>query len=293
MGSFIEGEGATGVSSAEGIIGSDGAGRINVTAGLVLDVRSASGSLTIREGAEGTCAITLSTDDPDPAKRFSRVESSFDQSSNRLVIDTKATPSGGQSLKRLLKGLIDNAHHDVDIDIEVPSGTNVKFRTASGDLSALTALVDLDVTSASGSVTTGDVMGSLKVTSASGSVTAGDVMGSLKFSSASGDVTALNIDGDVEVQLVSGRTNLGAVCGDVAVKSVSGNVSIGVAAPVGATLNTVSGDVLVAVRPGMLVEIDANTLSGKLSSEIALDGAGDSLEGERPLRLRSAPCRAM
>lgn len=245
--------------------------RFDVARGLALEVTSASGDLRVRVVEVDAGRVVLRTSDPHPERRLALVECTYDEAANRLTVDTKAVRNAGGSrslgLKSALTRLLDTAHHDVDVDVAVPEGTSVRYRTASGNLEADGVVASLDVSCASGDVSVGAVSGSTKFHSASGDFRAARVSGAIKVKSASGDVRVARVDGDVRVQ------------------SVSGDVALSVSSPVGVEVNSVSGDVVVGVRPGLLIDIDAKSLSGNLTSEITLDGASGAT-GERAMSLK-------
>ena len=243
-----------------------------ITEGLSVEVRSASGNLRLNPSAEGACHVRLTTDDPDPAARLAIVECEYDASANRLVIDTKAGQvwdrDHGGNFKSKLSRWFEGFRHDVDVELEVPASVSVRFRTASGDLSGSMTIKALDVASASGDAMLDGVSGDVHFNSASGDLSLGVVGGTLESKSASGDVRVGNSGGDVNVQ------------------NVSGQVTMRIVAPVIAKVNSVSGDVSLALRSGLLVDLDASTLSGDLSSDIAFDSDGADGHPEATLRLK-------
>lgn len=244
----------------------------SVTEGLDLEVRSASGNLRLNPSFDGTCRVRLTTDDPDPAARLAIVECTYDASVNRLVIDTKAGQGWDRdrsgNFKSKLSRWFEGFRHDVDVELDVPTSVSVRFRTASGDLNGSMTIKALDVASASGDARLDGVSGDAHFNSASGDLFLGDVGGALESKSASGDVAVGDVSGDVNVQ------------------NVSGQVTMKIVAPVNAKINSVSGDVIVALRTGLLVDLDASTLSGDLSSDIALDDHGKSDHTEATLHLK-------
>ena len=254
-------------------IGSDGVVGFEVAAGLRCDVRTASGNLRISEGQGVSCEVRMSTNDPDPHLRFSKVKCTYDASTNQLLVDTnpgQAITDAGAGIRKVWSRWIDNVRHDVDLELVVPAGASVKFRTASGDCGASVSLDDLDVASASGDVSASTVQGSLRCRSASGDLEAGTVGGSVEFKTASGDVRLERVGGEVNIQ------------------GVSGDVSLTVDHPVAAKINTVSGDVRVGVAAGLFIDVDATTVSGELASEISLDGGrGDAVEKALQLKVRT------
>lgn len=243
-----------------------------VAEGLSVEVRSASGNVRLSRSADGTCQVRLTTDDPDAAARLAIVECEYDASVNRLVIDTKAGQvwdhDRSGNFKSKLSRWFDGFRHDVDVALEIPASASMRFRTASGDLTGSMSIKELDVASASGDARLDGVSGDAHFNSASGDLFLGDVGGSLESKSASGDV------------------QVGEVSGDVNVQNVSGQVTMTIVAPVIAKVNSVSGDVVLTLATGLLVDLDASTLSGDLSSDIAFDGEGTSGQTEATLRLK-------
>ena len=255
--------------------GKDSGGDVDfeVSVGLICDVRTASGNLRIRQGEGSSCQVRMTTNDSNPERRIAQVECSYDASSNRLLVDTKAGQMMGGSglgIKKALTRLIDNVRHDVDIELLLPVEASVKFRTASGNLRADIALDDVEVASASGDA-------ALKT-----------VRGSLVMRSASGGLEARSVAESIEVRTVSGDVDIQSVSGDVDIQCVSGDVTLIIGAAINARINSVSGDVDARVTQGLLIDIDANTVSGELASEIPLgDAHGDSTEETLRLKVRT------
>jgi hypothetical protein len=112
------------------------------------------------------------------------------------------------------------------------------------------------------------------------------------------EINVSSLSGDVEVGGAIERFDLKTVSGKVAVhrspadigkvKTISGGIQLSVQNTCDAELKTVSGDIEVFVDPNLLIEVDAQSLSGKLSSTIDLSADGeDSAASGRPFFLRS------
>jgi hypothetical protein len=148
--------------------------------------------------------------------------------------------------------------------IETPSGTHLEIAGASADMSLAGSLGDVRIRTASGDVRADEVQ-SLDVGTASGDVKVDRVVGRLAVSTASGDVAVQRCAGDIDVGTASGDVRIGRYDGDaVNVKVISGDISLG-------------------LPPGIRVEPDISTLSGrtKLPSRPALP----STEPRRPVRV--------
>ncbi len=242
----------------------------DVRSGLDVEVRSASGDLRVVRAEGLRCEVRLSTDDPDAQKRLARAECSYDPATNRLLVDTGAgfrMHASEPGFRKVLSHFRETMRHDVDVELVLPAPASIKFASASGDLRCESDVQDVDVTNASGNVHVAQVGGDLRFRSASGDIVAGEVVGAVESKTVSGDVA------------------LGRVHGGANVQSVSGDVSLSLDRAVSASVNTVSGDVRVGVVAGLFIDVDANTVSGELSSEIALDGA-QSGSADESIRLR-------
>jgi DUF4097 and DUF4098 domain-containing protein YvlB len=83
---------------------------------------------------------------------------------------------------------------------------------------------------------------------------------------------------DLDLKTVSGDSNINFnPTGKCSVKSVSGDISARTQSSCIYDFKSVSGDIKVFVVPGLEIDVDGNSVSGQLSSEIALgNGAADA-----------------
>jgi DUF4097 and DUF4098 domain-containing protein YvlB len=143
----------------------------------------------------------------------------------------------------------------IDVRVTCPPGARLESRGVSTDLVVRGPLGPADVKTVSGDVRLEQVDGELDVKSVSGDVAAGSVTGRATVQTVSGDVRVDEMGGPVSVQTVSGDQRIGAVA--------AGAV----------TLRSVSGDLLVGVRSGSSLWVDAKSVSGDTSSELELGDA--------------------
>ena len=214
---------------------------------LSLDLRTASGDITVNPSADGRCVVRMIAQGADAERRLSEVEVSFDSDSQALRVATM--PNSSLRSGRRLFG----TWRDVDLVVLVPLGTALSAKTASGDVGATVELVRATVSSASGDIRLATVTERARANTASGDVTMDTVHGAGTVRSASGDIEISNASGEVDV------------------RTVSGDVSVGVDGSLAASVKSISGNVVVRVAKGLVVEVNATTLSGNLASEIDLD----------------------
>jgi hypothetical protein len=155
-------------------------------------------------------------------------------------------------------------------NVTVDEGTDVRLRSASGDLS-LGSADSVDARSVSGEVVVGRVAQRARVSATSGGLRLGEA-----WSRAAVETVSGSIEVDVAYDGVTAKT----VSGDVALRCVmNGDVA----------LSAVSGDAVVGIPPGRAIEVDAQSLSGRLRSDIDLDGlpVGGVADPDAKVRLKS------
>jgi DUF4097 and DUF4098 domain-containing protein YvlB len=162
----------------------------------------------------------------------------------------------------------------IGVRVHCPHGAEVDVSTASADVTASGALGDVEAKSASGDIAFG-VVGAFRATTASGDVSVDEVGGEGNVKTASGDVGIRLAHGPLSLNLASGDAIVGEAKGPLSVATVSGDQEIGAVEAGEIKLQSVSGDVRVGVRPGRRLWIDATSVSGSMSSELA---TGDTPE---------------
>ncbi len=139
------------------------------------------------------------------------------------------------------------------VQARVPHGSGVKIKTASADMEIDGRLAELDVNS---------VSGDLRVR--------GEIAGDAKVKTVSGDTELERVGRDLSLQSVSGDARSGPVGGSVDTKTVSGDVHVAAVSAGQTHFTSVSGDVEIGIAQGSLLDVDAGSTSGDLSSEVAL-----------------------
>lgn len=139
------------------------------------------------------------------------------------------------------------------VQARVPHGAGVKVKTASADTELTGSFRSLDVNSASGDVEM-----------------RGEVADDVKIKTVSGDVQLERVDGDLSVQCVSGDVRVRSAAGSVDTKSVSGDIRIESLTAGDVRFTSVSGDIELGIAQGSLLDVDAGSTSGDLSSEVPL-----------------------
>ena len=192
------------------------------------------------------------------------------------------------------------------VDVQTDHEQNRRDRSGRGDhvsvdyTVTVPASVSVDVHSVSGTIKVSGVHGSLRAETVSGDVTINDAPRLETAKTVSGDVllTSVTAEGDLSAASVSGNLrakglkargiDLGSVSGDInvsevtcerlSVKSVSGSVEYagGIAKGGRYEINAHSGTVRLLLANPAGFELNANSFSGSIRSELPMTIGGDS-----------------
>jgi Putative adhesin len=213
-----------------------------------LQVRIASGHVTVSAAATGTATVRLSGNRPGTNADAARVE--FDQGT--LSVSTVDGPWPGR-------------HGSVEVTVQVPQGSSCLVETVSADVRCTGELATADIRTVSGDIEAERVSGLAQAHTASGDVHVGAA-------------------GAASVEATSGDVSIGRV-GDATIRTASGDVGIDTAAGSQVEVKSSSGDIGVGVTPGIGVYLDLSSVSGTVSSE--LEPAEGADEAQMTLSCRS------
>jgi hypothetical protein len=170
---------------------------------------------------------------------------------------------------------------DAIVRITCPHGSELDGKVVSADLRVNGRLGSADVKSVSGDLQLDQVDGEATVKTVSGDGRLGPVAGRADLKTVSGDFAVERVDGPVEFRSVSGDVRIDEAGSDASGQSVSGDIRLGAVTQGSVTLRSVSGDMLVGVRAGSRLWVDAKSTSGDTSSELQVGDAPP--EGEGPM----------
>jgi Putative adhesin len=173
---------------------------------------------------------------------------------------------------------------DVRLRITCPRGADLDARTKSAGLHARGEYGSVDFKTASGDLEVEKANDTARIKTASGDVHIGEAGSSLEVQSVSGDLHAGSVRGDIRAQLVSGDVHVRDAGGSISTNTVSGDQRFEAVQRGRVELKAISGDVIVGVRSGSRVYVDANTVSGSTSSELELsDSPAPAPAADAPL----------
>ena len=200
-----------------------------------LQIQVPAGNITVLAAARPNATVTIDSTRGGSDDRFlssTRVE--FDQPTLSINTPMRGLFSSGGSL---------------NVTVELPEGSSCRVRTASADVNCSGELAGADIHTASGDIRVEHVTGLADIDTASGDVHV-QAAAEARAKSASGDVT------------------LGRISGPASVSTASGDVRIDQAGGPKTDVKSASGDIRVAVTPGIGVYQDLSSLSGTVSSEL-------------------------
>ena len=221
---------------------------------LELEVGIPSGDIEI-ETAEGEeSLVTVDGDE----RLLEEVE--VRQDGNRVVVAYRGKGKFGFSLSPFT---VVFGANELRVRATIPHGAGVKVKTASAETELEGHFGPLGVNSVSGDV-------SLR----------GEVAGDANVKTVSGDAELERVEGDVSAQTVSGDVRVGPVGGSAEAKTVSGDIRFDAVVAGDVRFSSVSGDIEVGIAQGSVLDVDAGSTSGDLSSEVPLGSEPVVGEGE-------------
>jgi DUF4097 and DUF4098 domain-containing protein YvlB len=196
------------------------------------------------------------------------------------------------------------SRHDLEVHavVELPTGSQLRARTGSADVTTTGSMAmvsgttgsgdvaveaverALDLSTGSGDVHVARLVGDGQLKSGSGDVRVDAVAGALSVSTGSGDVALGTTDGPVTVKTGSGDLVVQASREDLRFSSGSGDLRVVDARRGRLQVKSASGNVAVAVPEGTPVWTDIRTVGGEVRS--TLEGVGEPRDGQDHVELR-------
>lgn len=226
-----------------------------------LDIRIASGEVTVRAGASDHVRVTIEATDADEFEV------------NR-VGDTISISH--ESRWRLRS-------RSARVAIETPVGTDVEVATATAEVRLTGPMGFARVKTASGDVWV-EQADRLEIGTASGSCRIGEIGHDSRVNAVSGDLAGRTVGGRLTATTASGDIRVDHVGGDVEAATTSGDIRIERCDGSDIVARSVSGDVIVGLPTGIRVDADLSTLSGR--TVLPEPATGAATEPRRPVRLR-------
>jgi DUF4097 and DUF4098 domain-containing protein YvlB len=227
---------------------------------IFVDISDGSGSVELRASAVDQVTVEVSGHHERTVR-----EATIEFTDNVLRVSPRPQTSGSS--------------HGLDIRVTVPERSSAKIRSGSADVRCAGTLQELRIGTGSGEIQAEHVTGDAELKSGSGGIEIDTVGGTAKLNSASGDVRVNSTiraelgtaSGDISARRVESSVHATTASGSIDISSLSGS----------AALRGVSGDVHVGLAPGLAARLDVSSLTGEVSSELAVSdeaASGDPVD---------------
>ncbi|MFD5933515.1 DUF4097 domain-containing protein [Streptomyces sp. NPDC060333] len=252
------------------------------------------GNLSIRAGDRDDTVVEVRPTDPsDPADvkaaEQARVDCTQDRLSVRVAGQGIHWPGAGRRVG------------SVDLDVELPAGSQVRGRGTAVTLRAEGRLGECRFEAAHGDFRF-DEAGPLRLSTSRGEIVVGHAVGSVRIGNGSGGVRVDRIDGSAHIGNDHGETRIGEVTGelrlsgmngdfhverahgDVEAKTAHGRIRLAEIIRGAVVLTASSAEIEIGIREGTAARLDVSTLTGSVHN--ALKAVGGPTTGDEIAEVR-------
>jgi len=192
--------------------------------------------------------------------------------------------------------------HRIDVDVDVPLGSEVVLVLGAGDTAITGELGRLDLRPGAGRVSVGQAAGDLSVHLGAGSITVDTIGAAAKVVSGAGSVNIGHVSGRADIQVGTGEISIESVSGSSRVKTGAGSVRAkevtgdlqaesGIGGAVverisagSFTFKGTGGGVKIGVAEGVPVWTDLASVMGSVRN--SLPSVGEPLPGQDHVELK-------
>ena len=167
----------------------------DVAGPVELEIRLASGDITVDANADGRVEIELTAHDDESQRLVDEATVELREHANRPQVIIDVPNKRGFNLGQMF------SRQGITCRVRCPQGSGLSAKTKSADLVAHGVLGGLHVQTASGDVEADRVTGGVNVKCASGDLTVREVAGGVNVQNASGDVDIEIVRGAAQRQL--------------------------------------------------------------------------------------------
>lgn len=232
--------------------------RFHTPGPIEVDVRIPAGEIVIETGDGDESVVTLEGSE----RTLEQAIVDFD--GERIVVSMKNKRGFGFAIE-IGDISFGSSGGKLRVHATVPHGSHATIATAASDMQLRGRFGNVHTKSASGDL-----------------VVDGEIDGEAGTKTVSGDVKLHHVAGDLAFQGVSGDLRAQSVGGSLMAKSVSGDLRVESLHQGEATVQSVSGDIQLGIAPGTNVDVDANSVSGDLGSDVPLGDDPNGVLGDGP-----------
>ncbi len=183
----------------------------------------------------------------------------------------------------------------IDVEIELPAGSDLSGHTAAGGFRCTGSLGRCELKSGAGGIsvdrvarakltTAGDirlerVTGDAELSTAMGDVRAGAIEGSAVIKNSNGDTRIGEVGGDLRVKAANGDIEVESSYGSISAKTANGHIRVGNIHRGSLVAETAAGRIEVGIADGVAAWLDLHTAFGHVHNGLdATDGPGSADE---------------
>jgi DUF4097 and DUF4098 domain-containing protein YvlB len=175
----------------------------------------------------------------------------------------------------------------IDVDIELPTGSDLSGHTVAGGFRCTGSLGRCELKSSAGEIsldraarvklaTAGDitlerVTGDAELATATGAVRAGEIEGSAVVKNSNGDTRIAEVGGDLQVKAANGDIDVEHSHGSISARTANGHIRVGSIDRGSLVAETASGNIEVGIGGGVAAWLDLHTRYGHVDN--GLDAA--------------------
>lgn len=191
----------------------------------------------------------------------------------------------------------------IDVDIELPAGSDLSGHTAAGGFRCTGSLGRCELKSSAGGIsldratrvklaTAGDirlerVTGDAELATATGDVHAGAIDGSAEIKNSNGDIRIGEVGGDLRVKAANGDIDVERSRGAVNAKTANGHIRVGSMHGGSLVAATATGHIEVGIADGVAAWLDLDTSYGHVHNGLDATEAPGSAEEQVEVRART------
>jgi DUF4097 and DUF4098 domain-containing protein YvlB len=243
---------------------------------IAATVQLGAGSVQITAADRADTEVRVTPRDPLRAADIRAAEQAhIDFANGRLTVIV------GKRLLTLSRGA-------VNVDIALPSLSRLAVAVASAHVRVDGTVADCRFDAASGNAALDVVEGNLKAATASGDIAVRRLLGNANVSTASGDLSIAGLDGDLKFQAASGSATVGTLRGTVHCRTASGSLTVTDAESGSVSAASAGGDVEVGVTQGTAANLDLDSRSGNVRSDLTPAAGPESDDRRLAVHARTA-----
>jgi DUF4097 and DUF4098 domain-containing protein YvlB len=254
----------------------------------VAEVRVAAGD------RENTAVEVRPSDESKPDDVHAAEQTRVEYADGRLLV---------KSPRRLRELSLSSDGGSIDVQIGLPSGSELSGRAAVGNFRCTGTLGRCELRSSAGAirldraaavklVTAGDILveratGNAELTTATGEVRAGEIDGAAVIKNSNGDVHIGEVRGELRIKSANGDVEIERCHASLTAKTANGDIRVGTVDRGSIVASTGRGRVEVGIADGIAAWLDLHTSFGHVYSDLDASDGPEPAEERVEVRLRT------